>query len=114
MMITMIHHCEAITQTTPAIKKASEKIMTITMIHHREAIAQITRKNLINDPHKILEKPKIKPNHLGQEKTQRKIVKKDQNSLLLQFILSDFIKFYRWNFPLQHIYFIQLKNTETY
>ena len=84
------------------------------MIHHREAIAQITRKNLINDPPKILEKLKINLNHLGQEKTQRKIVKKDQNSLLLQFILSDFIKFYRWNFPLQHIYFIQLKNTETY
>ena len=84
------------------------------MIHHREAIAQITRKNLINDPPRILERPKINPNHLDQEKIQRKIVKKDQNSHLLQFILSNFTNFYRWNFPLQHIYFIQLKNTETY
>ena len=84
------------------------------MTNHRKAIDRIKRKNLINDPPKILEKLKINLNHLGQEKTQRKIVKKDQNSLLLQFILSDFIKFYRWNFPLQHIYFIQLKNTETY
>ena len=49
-------------------KKASEKTMTTTMIHHHEAIAQIKRKNLINDPPRILERPKINPNHLDQEK----------------------------------------------